>query len=448
MNQKLWISTLILIFCLVAAASAATTTSSTSSSTSSTSGTSTTTTLSPQDLLSQVYVSSVTLDPPVFYPFEEGTIAVQLTNSGSQAVAFSQADLISNNILLKNPESYQTMIYLGPGNSMTYTLFVVAKPPDGNYFPLFTVASKDGGSIRYPIKVEVDSQDVRASFDRIPDDLAISTKDTINLTIVNPRNGAIRNIMITPEGDGATISPTNHFIQSIAAGSSVDIPFDVTPKKDTSVTFHVSFLNGNTKHTTDVVLPIKTGSDKEAAVPVINNIAVTSVGSTYHLTGDVNNAGLSDAKAMVLTVNAPAKPMGPYPEYAIGSLASDDFSGFELNFAANDLSAVPLQIQWKDAGGNSFTTVKMLDVRELMSGSTATGTKTGSSSGSGTTAAASGNSAARTGGPQGGSILGFGGSRGGGISSFYPVIAGVVILIVAIILWMKRKWIVGKFRKQ
>ena len=45
------------------------------------------------------------------------------------------------------------MIYLGPGNSMTYTLFVVANPPDGNYFPLFTVASKDGGSIRYPIKV-------------------------------------------------------------------------------------------------------------------------------------------------------------------------------------------------------------------------------------------------------------------------------------------------------
>ena len=87
MNNKLWISTLLLIFCLVAAASAATTTSSTSSSTSSSSGTSTTTTLSPQDLLSQIYVSSVTLDPPVFYPFEEGTIVVQLTNSGSQAVA-------------------------------------------------------------------------------------------------------------------------------------------------------------------------------------------------------------------------------------------------------------------------------------------------------------------------------------------------------------------------
>lgn len=340
------------------------------------------------------------------------------------------------------------MIYLGPGNSMTYTLFVVANPPDGNYFPLFTVASKDGGSIRYPIKVEVDSQDVRASFDRISDALAISTKDIVNLTIVNPRNGAIRNIMITPEGDGATISPTNPFIQSIAAGSSVDIPFDVTPKKDTSMTFHVSFLNGNNKHTTDVILPIKTGSDKEAAVPVINNIAVTSVGSTYHLTWDVNNAGLSDAKAMVLTVNAPAKPMGPYPEYAIGSLASDDFSGFELNFAANDLSAVPLQIQWKDAGGNSFTTVKMFDIRELLSGSTAPGTKTGSSSGSGTTAA-SGTSAARTGGPQdGGLAFGIGGSRAGGLSSFYPVIAGIVILIIAIVLWMKRKWITGKFRKQ
>jgi hypothetical protein len=450
MNHKLWISTLILLFCLVAAVSAATTTSSTSSSTSSTSGISTTTTLSPQDLLSQVSVSSVTLDPPVFYPYEEGTIAVQLTNSGSQAEAFSQADLIGTNLNVKNLDAYNTMIYLGPGNSMTYTFLVVANPPDGNTFPIFTVASKDAGSLRYPIKVEVDSQDIQASFDRIPDDFAVSTKDTVNLSIVNPRNGAIRNVIITPEGEGATISPTSHFIPSIGAGSSVEIPFDVTPEKDTTVTFHVSFMNGNNKHTTDVVLPIKTGKDKQAAVPVINNIAVTSQGSSYHLTGDVNNAGISDAKSMVITVIAPARGVEPYAEYSIGSLASDDFSGFELNFVANNLSSVPLQVQWKDAGGNDFSTVKMLDVRELLSGgSTTTGAKAGSSSGSGTTAAASsGTSTARTGGPQGGSILGFGGSRGGGLSSFYLPIAGGIIIVIGIVLYMKRKWIAGKLRKQ
>ena len=446
MNHKLWISTIILIACLVAAASAATTTT---GSTSTSSSTGTTTTLSPQDALAQVSVSSVTLDPPVFYPYETGTIAVTLTNSGSQAVAFSQADLIDSNINLLNREAYGTTIYLGPGNSMTYTLLVSAKPKDGYYFPMFTVASSTAGSIRYPISVEVDSQDIRASFDDIPDDFAVSTKDAVNLTIVNPRNGAIKNILITPEGTGATISPSSRFISSLGAGSSVEVPFDVTPEKDTTLTFHVSFQNGNNKHSTVAVLPVKTGTDKSAAVPVINNIEVTSQGSSYHLSGDVNNAGISDAKSMVLTVVAPAKAVEPYAEYSIGSLASDDFSSFELTFASNNLSSVPVQVSWKDALGNSFSTVKTLDLRSL-TGLDLLGS--GSSSGS-TSRQVSGTSSAspasqRSGAPGGGSIFGMGGSRAGGISSFYPVIAGGIIIVIAIVLYMKRKWIVAKFRKQ
>ena len=44
--------------------------------------------------------------------------------------------------------------------------------------------------------------------------------------------------------------------------------------------------------------------------------------------------------------------------------------------------------------------------------------------------------------PGGGSMLGMG--RGNGISAFYPVIAGGIILVVAIVLWVKRKPIKAK----
>jgi hypothetical protein len=445
MNNRLWISTLILLFCLVAAASAATTT--TSSSTSSSSGTSTTTTLSPEDALAQVYVSSVTLDPSVFYPYEQGTIAVQLTNSGSQAVAFSQADLIGTNTHLMNRDVYNTKLYLGPGNSITYTFLVTADPPDGYYFPIFSIASSNAGSIRYPVRIEVDSQEIRASFDRIPDDFAVSTKDTVNLTIINPRNGAIRNVLITQEGEGATISPTSTFIPSLEGGSSVEIPFDVTPAQDTAITFHISFLNGNNKHTTDVVLPIRTGQDKTAAVPVVNNIAVTSQGSSFHLTGDLNNAGVSDAKSMVVTVVAPARAVEPYAEYSIGSLASDDFSSFELTFSSNNLSSVPLQVSWKDALGNSFSTVKNLDLRSSAGSDIAvSGSGTGSVSRQSAGTSSGTSAAQRTGG--GGMTFGLGGTRAGGISSFYPVIAGGIILVIGIVLYMKRKWIAARLKKR
>ena len=42
----------------------------------------------------------------------------------------------------------------------------------------------------------------------------------------------------------------------------------------------------------------------------------------------------------------------------------------------------------------------------------------------------------------------FSGSKGGGISSFYPVIGAGIALIVGIVLWTKRKWILAKLNKK
>ncbi len=441
---------MILIVLMITAPATAATTSTTSTGSSSTTAGSTTT-LSPEQAVGQVYVSSVTLSPESYYPYEEGTITVQLTNSGSQSVALGRADLIDNNIILKNENSYNTMIYLGPGNTMTYTFQVMAKPPDGTYFPLFTAASRDAGSIRYPIKVDVDSTDIVATISEKPNDFAVSTKDRVNLSIINPRSGKIDNIIITPKGTGFDVNPAQQFISSLPAGSSVKIPFDITPYQRSNVIFHISYRNGPTNvHTMDVGLPLNTGEDKQATIPVVNNIAITAQGSSYKLTGDVSNAGITDAKALVLTTGSPARPVDPYPEYAIGSLASDDFSSFELTFAATDLSSVPVVITWKDADGNSFSTTKNLDLQSS-AGSTTSGTGTGNSATSRTT----GSSALRSSGfpgsggaPGGGSIFGFGGSRSGGLSAFYPVIVGGVIAAIALVLYVKRKWIRAKLKKK
>ena len=51
------------------------------------------------------------------------------------------------------------------------------------------------------------------------------------------------------------------------------------------------------------------------------------------------------------------------------------------------------------------------------------------------------------GGP-GGSTTSLFSSKGNGISSFYPVIAGGIILVVGLVLWKKRKWLSAKLKKQ
>jgi hypothetical protein len=432
---------IILLLLLAATAHAATATITNTSGSTSTSA---------QDAASLVYVSSANIDPPVFYPYEKGTITVTLFNAGSSSVGLTNPDILSDKIHIINKDTWNTMSFIGPGSTLTYSFLVTADPPAGTYFPLFTVATQYGGSIHYPLMIKVDSRDIRASVSDKPDNFSLSKTDSVNLSIINPRDGIITNILVIPTGTGVDVSPSQDFVSSLNGGSSIDIPFSITPHQQSDLTFHISYQNGDNEHTQDVVLPLNLGEDKTAAVPVVNNVAVTSLGASYKLSGDVNNAGVTDAKAMVLTVGEPAKAVEPYAQYSIGSLASDDFSSFDLTFSSNDLSSVPVVISWKDANGNSFSVTKNLDLRSSSSSGTT------SSSGSRSSSTTGGNSSSRTsgggfaGGPGGGGgIFGFGGSnRSGGISSFYPVIAAGIIVIAGIALWMKRKWIVAKLKKR
>jgi len=457
---------ILMLFLMVAAASAAgsgsTSTASTSSSSSSTSSVSASTTVSAEEALSEVYVSSVTVDPQVFYPGDQGTITVQLTNTGTQDVAFEHADILnSQNVYIpdETDNPYQVMTYLGPGNTMTYTFNIVAKGPDGLYYPDFSVASRDSNSIIYPIKVQVDSTPVQEAISQKPDYFGINTTDTVNLTITNPRAGAISNVEITPSGTGFGISPLQSFIASIPGDSSLNVPFAITPNQaGSSVTFTIQYSNGQTiqnPHTDTVVLPLNVGQDKTAASMDVNDLALTEVNGAYELTGDVTNTGITDANGLVVSVGAPAQQVEPYSSYAVGSLTSNDFSSFTLTFTASDLSAIPITTSWKDANGNTLTTVQTFDLRSLAtaleassrsSGGLIGGSSTGSTSSasSGYAGAAGGYAGARG----GGGLFGIGGGRGGGLSSFYPVIIGAIVVIAAIALYVKRKWILGKFRKQ
>ena len=172
----------------------------------------------------------------------------------------------------------------------------------------------------------------------------------------------------------------------------------------------------------------------------------------YQLTGDVTNTGITDANGMVVSVGAPATPVEPYSTYAVGSLTSNDFSSFTLTFTASDLSAIPITTTWKDDNGNTLSTVQTVDLRSLASSLVTSSRSSGSGSGTtgatGVTGATAGSAGGYAGARGGGGLLGFGGGRGGGLSSFYPVIIGAIVLIAAIVLYVKRKWILAKFRKQ
>ena len=413
----------------------------------------------PQVAAGLVYVSGYTITPNVFYPGETGTVTIQVTNAANVSVALGQPAFIEPHVQVVDQGSFVSATTIGPGATTNFNLIIAVDgdTPDGTYLPLFTVSPTTFGAtnVNSQVPLQVDSADVRASISLKPETFAINQTDTVNVSITNPRLGEISDVLIVAHGNGNDVSPSERFVGALPAGTAVQVPFAITPHQQADVTFNVSFRNGNNLHTTSADLPLNIGTSLRASVPVINNIALAGTGNSFTMTGDVTNAGITDASGLVLSVGAPATPIQPYANYAVGALASDDFSSFTLTFTTTDLSAVPVTIQWKDANGNTLTTTQTLDLRSLYSG---TGTSTGSRSYSSASAGSSGGSGSAASGAAGsqygggarggvGGIFG-GGTRSGGLSAFYPLIAGGIIFAIAIILWMKRKWISAKFRKQ
>jgi hypothetical protein len=404
---------------------------------------------------SYVYVSSVSTDPDVLYPYERGTISITLTNNGNSSVGVSHPNLLatSNDISIVNEDKWQTMTYIGSGNSLTYTFEITVNGMDSTYFALFTVETKGGENLHYPLTLKVDSEDLHAAISSKPETFTLNSEATINLSLINPRDGAIKSVYITTKDSGSDISPAMTFVSSIAANGVVEVPFTITPHKATNITFDISYQNGDVKRQVSVTLPINPGNAKDAAVPTINNLGLTSQGTTYDLSGDITNTGVSDANGVVVTVDSPAKGTGTYPEYAVGSLASDDSSSFEVTFTSTDLSSIPLIIHWKDTFGTDYSVTKILDLTTytstgvIPSGDTST-TRSATSSGSMTQGGPGG-----MGGPSGSSsssssVLSSITDAKGGLSSFYPVIAMFVLIIVGVVAYTKRKWIMSKIRKQ
>jgi hypothetical protein len=405
------------------------------------------------DPATQIYVSSYDLDPAVFYPYEAGTLTVHLYNPTSTSLGVSQPNLLGNRVTVTNKDSFSTVTTVGAGSTVDYSFTITMDGTDGTYFPLFTVSPKDWGSspIHSQIKVLVDSKDLLAVITEKPDSFPASVDKSVNLTLINPRAGSLKNIVITPYGDGVQISPEQKYLSSLDAESSIDVPFTVSATKATNLTFHISYQNGDNVHIKDVILPVVVGNDKTAAAPVINNVALTTKGTYYDVTGDITNAGIADAKGVTVTVGSPAVGTGTYPVYAIGSLASDDSSSFELTFTAQNLASIPIVTTWKDSTGNSYSDTKTVDLSTSASGTGATSangsSRTSSTSGMNGGMGGPGGNMGGPGGSSSSSILGIT-SKGGGISSFYPVIAFVILAVVGIIGYKKRKWIMAKLKKQ
>jgi hypothetical protein len=313
---------------------------------------------------SQVSVTSVTLDPAVLMHGDRGLVIIEVTNTGSQSVPLDSASIFTKEFTVVNRNAYLSLGTLGAGNKMTFTYTLEAGVSDGVYYPVFSLSFRSPGSdsLRYPITVKVESSELQMSVIAEPETFSPGRMDAIILLVGNPREDPLNGIVIIPQGEGINFTQKSYFIGDLASGKSSTVVFNVTPNEPSVITFTAQYRNGMNDHIATVSIPIHFGTDKTRADPVVNNFQVSQTNNIYTLTGDVTNAGLSDARGVVVTVGPPAQPVDPNPVSPIGSLLPDDLSSFEISFTATNLTEIPLLISYKDVDGNTFQKTTLVNL--------------------------------------------------------------------------------------
>jgi hypothetical protein len=308
----------------------------------------------PQENAARVTVTGFTVDPAVLMPGDAATVTVTVKNTADESVPLRSAKMFTekNIVILDNP--YQTFGSIGPGNEVSFTFTVRASAEDGIFYPPFVIDFRDAGSLRYPVTVKVESTEPQISVMERPDSFAEAKKATIKVKVSNPRSGEINGVTVVPSGEGIESTPTSVFIGALAPDGMAEVSFEITPSRATDLVLKVDYRNGDNQRSTSTLLPVSFSENKKKAEIVVSGIEVTREGVVYRVSGDVTNAGLEVAKAVVITVGTPAVPVEPNRVYPVASLDPDDLSSFEVTFTAEDTDEVPLVIEYKDADGNTY----------------------------------------------------------------------------------------------
>jgi hypothetical protein len=304
---------------------------------------------------SKVYISSITFDPGAFFTGDTGTVNVAVTNSNNNiSSVVNHASFGDQNIKMTSKQ-YDSTTNIGPLQTQPFVFSVTADALEGTYYPTFSMNFRDADSFYYRATVEIDNRPLELTVVDQPDAFTQGKKKTIYLKISNPRKNDVRNVALDVSGDGITAAPSRTFIGDLAHGESVPVNVSMTPDKETTLALTLNYDNGNNPHTVTMNIPIIFGTDKMQANPVMSNVLVKNDGTVFHVTGDVNNAGLETANTVTVSALSPAVPQDPYKTYVVGALKPDDFGSFEVTFAADpSVTSVPIQLSYKDDDGNIY----------------------------------------------------------------------------------------------
>lgn len=312
-------------------------------------------------------ITDFSMYPDSLMPGDSGVVTVTIKNTGSTFVPVDQIYIKDSEGIVSSVTPYQNPIGgVGAGDTFTLELPITSNGLIGTFYPVLYIDFNNAGNyLKYPFAVIVDNKSVVTSVINRPDIFEPDTTQTVVLSIGNQRTNAIEAVEVHASGEGVTSKQTSVFLGTIAANNAKNATLSVTTSAETKeVTFDVTYRNGANWHTESLTIPLESGVSKTGAELVINNIEIKNTDSYTTIIGDVNNAGLTTAKTLVVTTEG-ATEAGPYPSYVVGSLDEDGLSEFEISFKDPVDNQVTLVFTYKDENGNVYTEKQIVTLSEF-----------------------------------------------------------------------------------
>jgi len=327
---------------------------------------------------SSIMIAGYQVSPEVLMRNDVGTVTVTVKNMElDKSVNIKDARMLSRDIKVLS-DSYFNIGRLGPGESLNLMFTIKAGYIDGIYYPRILVEGEDAQNIRYSIPVTVDSSSLTIGVKDIPEDIFKGERARIELVVGNPRQNTVTAVKIITEE--CEVIPSEVFIGALSADESKTASLNFTPQTKGAyvLNFKLEFKNSDNYHSTDLNVPLNVTESKKSAELILTGIEVDSMSAAmnvYKITGDINNAGLKEAKSVVMKVDdvEGIEAVHPYKAYFVGLLSADDFSSFELNVKVGENETqVPLLIEYKDEDGNMFSKTEYISI-ERHPGTTSSG---------------------------------------------------------------------------
>ena len=249
-------------------------------------------------------IESVTSNPEVFMPGDEGIIWVTLRNNATvQTVPTSDksvllsnariqsADLYSKDNIVVKSEAVNDLGIIAPGDniSIPFRVSVPEDTADGTYLLTLNVT---GSSYEYNIKrnieIKVDSAGIKSVQSKAPT-MSVAGK-TMEIDIINDHQGTVRGVTIIPVGEGSSFYPTEYYIGEMNPGALFTAKFNITQAAgaDTDVEFKAVYYNGDNAHEDSITLNIGPAVAQSSGIGTllilfIIIVLITAVGAHFYL---------------------------------------------------------------------------------------------------------------------------------------------------------------------